>query len=575
VNGYTLDDAFATPASEYLFAGSIIQGTGGSEIIYDGAKIVANAGVKVNVIQNDATLTNDFWNSVPDSSKVVATATVDGVNSTGQKVLNVSDGTEFTAGDTIMIAAVVDEEYLIDSIAANALTLTEDLDTATTGGEAIYFSTRGINPDLANGVAMQFIVKVRDAGADIDNTTLIFTTREWFSTYSEFRIPATGRGENTVPLLFAGDLNNATAIATVAGWSAITNVTAGWNQIDVDVDTVDENYYSEWNRDTFNINQFYERMKWLTRAGEVTTLYGLAGEEFRGITQSIQVQAAPSPGAWTEGAPINWDSGNSTGQVLAYDTVSDIVYIQLTSGTVPGDAVVLTDDTNSATTAASNAVSEKTLSTPFAGASTGSSIVGAYGFSLEFADLAVNDKIQALDGITRQPPNNVQFTVFGILSGYRLLVGPEDGSGGLDYDQLSNTALLDGASVTEVEVDEAIPDNTPTSGTIRILRVDGSFTRHPYSSINIGTKTFTITSHNFSSNNAAIGADIFISYLDLTATGVSESYNTVQTSTQTLFVEARFGGTGPAFADSIKPAKSTGTLSASGGAATLSPVSDA
>lgn len=574
VNGYYLDDAYTTPASEFIYGGSIIQNDGGGEAIYDGIKIVANAGIKVNVIQDEAVIANDFWNSVPSTSKTAATATVSGVNSTGQKVLNVSDGTEFAAGDTIMIGTVVDEEYIVDSVSGNALTLTENLGTATTGGEAIYFSVRGINPDLANGVAMQFMVKIKDTGAEIDNASLIFTTREWFKTFSEFRVPATGRGENTVPLTYADDLNNTTPMATVAGWSTITNVTAGWNQIDVDQDATNENYYSEWNRDTYSINQFYERIKYLTRAGETGTLYGLPGEEFRGITHAVFLQAAPSPGAWTEGAAINWDAGASTGQLLAYDTTTEIAYIQLTSGVIPSDSEVITDGTNTATVLASNGVSEKAVSAPMCGASTGSSLVGAYGFSLEYADLAVNDKIQALDGITRQPPNNVQFTVQGIVSGWRILVGPEDGGGGLDYNQLTLNGALTGVT-TSVVVNEAIPANTPTSGTIRIQRADGSYTRHPYSAVDTGTKTFTITSHDFTSNNASNGANTFISYIDEASAGTSISFNTVQTQAQTLYVEARYGGTGPDYTDSIKPAKTTGSLGTNGGSATISAVSDA
>jgi len=135
--------------------------------------------------------------------------------------------------------------------------------------------------------------------------------------------------------------------------------------------------------------------------------------------------------------------------------------------------------------------------------------------------------------------------------------------------------LLSGAAVTSVIVDEALPANTPTSGTIRILRADGQYTRHPYSAVSTGPTTFTITSHDFSTNNAAIGANIYISYIDDTSAGTTISYNTVQTTTQTLYVEARFGGTGPAYLDSIKPAASTGTLGSTGGSATLSPVSDA
>jgi hypothetical protein len=235
--------------------------------------------------------------------------------------------------------------------------------------------------------------------------------------------------------------------------------------------------------------------------------------------------------------------------------------------------MTVTQGAVSATTA--SAAVEKPIDKPFCGASTGSSLVGAYGFSLEYADLAVNDKITALDGTTRQPPNNVSFTVNGIQNGWYVLVGPEDGAGGLDYDQLSNSNLLSGAAVTRVVVDEAIPANTPTTGTIRIQRASGKYTRHPYSAVNTGTRTFTITSHNFSTDNAIVGANIYISYIDTAASGTSISYNTVQSANQTLYVEARNAGTGPTYSDSIKPAKTTGALGSGGGSATVSAVSDA
>lgn len=510
-NSYTLDDVYTTPASEFIYGGSIIQGTGGTEAIYDGVSVVSSRGVVVNVIQNNVVLTNKFWNNTPS-------------------------------------------------------------------GE----SFAGLNPDAANGVAMRFMVKVRTAGADTDNRMLIFTTREEGKTYSEFRIPATGRGVNVVPLTYTSDLNNTTAFATVAGWTTIANLTAGWNAIDVDQNAANEYYYCKWDRNTttsYTINQFYERMKYLTRNGATATLYGLEGQRFRGITHSISNQAGGAPGAFVEGGatPLSWGTGATagTGQILANDTTSNVLYIQLLTGVVPGNAVVVTQGANTATTAAASAVAEKALSAPMCGQSTGSSIVGAYGFTLEYADLAVNDKITALDGTTRQPPNNVTFTVNGVLTGYRVLVGPEDGAGALKYNQLTLNGALTGAAVVSVVVNEAIPANTPTSGTIRILRVDGQYTRHPYSAVNTSTKTFTITSHNFSTNNAANGANTFITYIDAAAGGSNISYNTVQTTNQTLYIEARFGGTGPNYTDSIKPAKTTGTLSSTGGSATVSPVSDA
>jgi len=506
LNTTKLDDAYTTPASEYIFGGSIIQTVSGQEEIYDGISVVANRGVVVNVIQNGAVLTNKFWNNTPN-------------------------------GETFA----------------------------------------GLNADPANGVAMRFMVKVKSAGAMIDNGALLFTTREWGKTFSEFRIPSTGRGVNVVPLTYADDLNNTTASGTVATWTTVANLTSGWNAIDVNQDATNEYYYSKWNRDTYTINQFYERMKYASRNGETTALYGIPGEMFRGITHAIDI-GTPSGGTFAEGGATNlsWGSGATAGtaKILANDTTNHVLYVQLLTGVVPGNAVTVTQGAVTATTAGSNAVVEKPVSAPFCGASTGSSLVGAYGFALEYADLAVNDKITALDGTTRQPPNNVTFTVNGVQSGWYVMVAPYD-AGNIDYNQLTLNGTLSGAAVTSVVVNEAIPANTPSTGTIRIKRANGTYTRHPYSAVNTGTKTFTITSHNFSTNNATTGTDVFISYIDQAASGTSISFNTVQTSNQTLYVEARFGGTGPNYTDSIKPAKTSGVLASSGGSATVSSVSDA
>src|SRR3990167_4515900 len=151
--------------------------------------------------------------------------------------------------------------------------------------------------------------------------------------------------------------------------------------------------------------------------------------------------------------PVSWGSGATagTGQILADDDegTTGTLYIQLLTGVIPTGTL-----TQGAVTATTGTVTEKAVSAPFCGQSTGTSLVGAYGFSLESADLAVNDKITALDGATRQPPNNVTFTVSGVVSGWRVLVGPENGSGGLLESQLSNTGLLNGVT-TAVVVDEA------------------------------------------------------------------------------------------------------------------------
>jgi hypothetical protein len=430
-------------------------------------------------------------------------------------------------------------------------------------------SNKGLSPDATTGVAARFMVKVRTGAADIDGRRLLFQTREWGFTYSEFKVPGTGRGINVVPLTYAVDLNNQTASGTVATWTTITNVSTGYNGIDVNNDASDEFYYSEWNRDTFTINQFYERMKYLTRRGTAETLYGLNGELFRGITHQITVDN-PSATDFLATEGISWSGG--TGRMLAINDVNapTTIWFQLLTGVAPTDNQTITGATSGATCLVNVTITERTLSFPFCGVSTGTSIIGAYGFGIEALDLSASDKVFDLTNTQRQAPNYVTFTVNGIVSGEdRVLVAPADG-GAIDLNFFTLNGALTGGAVTSVVVNEAIPTDTPSTGTIRIARSTGAYSRHPYSAYNSGTKTFTITSADFSTNNAANGANCYPSYIDKLATATSESFTTVYAADRSLYVRVRDGGGTP-----IKTFESTGTLGSAGGSSTAVRTSDA
>ena len=129
------------------------------------------------------------------------------------------------------------------------------------------FWTTSLNPDAGAGISHRFMLKVRTGGTDIDGRRLIGQTREFGFTYSEFKT-TTARGNNVLALTYASDLNNQTAAATVKGWTAISN-TEGYRLLDVNNDTTDEPYYSEWNKATFTINQLFERSKWLSRRSTI------------------------------------------------------------------------------------------------------------------------------------------------------------------------------------------------------------------------------------------------------------------------------------------------------------------
>jgi hypothetical protein len=160
----------------------------------------------------------------------------------------------------------------------------------------------GLNADANSGISHRFMIKVRASGSDIDGRKIIGTARRFGYTYSEFSINATSRGNNVLALTDSLDLNNETSIGTVAGWTDINNKKEGYSAIDVDNNGTPEYYYSEWDKDVYTINQFYERMKWLTRDGESTTLYGLPGELFRGITHEIAYSSLT--GTFDEGNPV-------------------------------------------------------------------------------------------------------------------------------------------------------------------------------------------------------------------------------------------------------------------------------
>jgi hypothetical protein len=427
------------------------------------------------------------------------------------------------------------------------------------------FWTTGLNADAAQGISHRFMIKVRSGGADIDGRRLIGQTREFGFTYSEFKVAGTSSGNNTVALVYAADLNNQTASGTVAGWSGVTNV-EGYQLLDVNNDTTGEPYYAQWNRDTQTINEFYERAKYLSRRGSASTLYGLDGELFRGITHEVVIDTPT--GTFSDVEAVSWSGG--TGQMLAIDspTAGTKMWIQLLTGAAPTNNQLITGGTSGATCLMNITITERTLSFPFIGQSTGSSIIGAYGIGIETADLSAADKLFDLTNTQRTPPNNVTFTVSGLVVGEDyILVGPESG-GTFDVAQMVTNATYSGAAVVSIVSTTPISSDTPATGTIRIELDSGIYRRIAYTAWS--GSTFTIVSTNFTSDSATAGNNLWISYIDKLAASTSESFTVVYNTTRSLFIRDRDGGGSP-----IKTFETTGSLGSAGGSTTVIRTSDA
>ncbi|MCK4501294.1 hypothetical protein KAU11_12410 [Candidatus Babeliales bacterium] len=435
----------------------------------------------------------------------------------------------------------------------------------------------GINEDTAQGISHRFMIKTHDFvgdGGDVDGRRLIGTARTYGNTYSEFSINGTSRGNNVFALVDAADLNNATISGTVAGYTGISN-TEGYRAIDISDDGIDEFYFSEFNTNqpTRSINDFYEKMKYDTRDGSAETLYGLSGELFRGVTHEVVVDTPT--GTFSAVEALAWGTGATagTGQMFAINstTAGTKLWMQLLTGVVPTDGVVMTGGTSAATITMNVTITERTISKPFIGASTGSALIGAYGIGLEPSDTSATDTFFDLDNAQVTPPNNVTFTVSGLVSGDRVLVAPWDGvtndsegNPAIQKDQLGSNVAVDSATVTSLVMDSAIPTDTPSAGDIRVLVADGRYLEVPYSSYT--GSTFTIPSFDFSTGsntNIAINANIYISYLDIATASTSESFTGVYSADRDFVVIVRDGGASP-----IKQFISSGALTNTGGSIT-------
>lgn len=610
INGYNLDDA----SIEHLYDGSIIQD--GGDTIYDGIVNFGNPSVQIQIIQDGAVIADDYWNYNLGGSA--------------------SGGSGTTLTDTGAFAGLTLDGYTVvnmtDPCQGLALSNTDDTITFDTGqlhgsgnedfaASDAYLIGQPLNPNAAQGISHRFMIKTRANGVDIDGRRLIGICRRYGNTYSEFKINGTSRGNNVLALSDTGDLNNTTAPQTAGGttWDTDFSNTGGLRLIDVDQDTTDEEYYSEWTwANTHTINDLYERVK--IESEDVATAdidgHGLAGNVFRGITHNFSFAGAGADLdtndliAW--GTAIAYNAGTGTynvgeaiiedtatpqwkGRILAIDdntgtgtlivaveegtvettdtftctgggvgTVNGTptavsgggvlhclavdddgatgnLYCQILKGTAPPNSGVIYDcgtDLSAidatATLTTSSAATDRAVSTPAIGASTGTAIIGAYGFGVAYTKLASTDKVFDLTGTQVIPPNNVtNSVVLGTdYSDDRVLVAPWDGltldvngdpTVGISYLTLATALTTD--DITSVVVNEDLTDAEiaaflPSSGYLQVIDDAGAIRRLEYSGYVGATSTFTITTttgdEDFLGDEAAVGNSVTVGQMHLT-----------------------------------------------------------
>jgi hypothetical protein len=259
-----------------------------------------------------------------------------------------------------------------------------------------------------------------------------------------------------------------------------------------------------------------------------------------GATAKINVTITDSDKDGGEGILLALDDDGTTGTM----------WIQRFSGKPPVDNLEIRGRTSGATALVNGSVTSRTIPAHFLGESTGTNLTGAYGIGFDPNDVGAQDKFFDLTNTQRVPPNNVTFTVTGLVSGEdRVLVGPR-AAGILQKNQFALNTTMSSPTQTSCVITTSIPTDTPANGQgsnnsrLRIELDTGIYRRQDY--VSYTGSTFTIPSTDYSgANQATAGNDVFVAYIDVLADAASEAFTAVYSADRDLLVRVRDGGGTP------------------------------
>lgn len=578
LNGYNIDDT----AAEYLYGGSIRQGSGATEELYSGLRVlgsVISSTTQIQIVQDGALYDGDapFWGDQSSGGlngdavggvlmRVLVKSRVNGADidegNVRVQVKNFGDSYAFFnvalgQGEAVAAVSSVDDpqnDTLLATVGAYThVTNTEGFQTIDIGdgsGPQPYYSQWSYTTDdEGDGLKSvwewgKYITRTGTASTihGLDGELFLGPTH----TYSYDNLSGDFAEDETVVWGTGITYDNlAGGTFTVGNYVRIGSSGAagrimydsGTTQMivaleDTSITLVDGDTITEYNKTT-----------------------GATG-----VTADINVTITDN------------NRKGGSGILLADDESGTKHHIQLITGLAPVDNLPVRGLTSGATADVNGSVTTRTVNPVFLGSYVGT-MIGGFGVGFASSDLTASDTVVDLDGDTNTPPNNVTFTLAGVVSGEDyVLVGPKAGGNDFNFSQMTLSTTLDAPGTTSVVVG-SIPANTPASGTLRITLDDGRHYKVAYTSYT--GNTFTIPSTDFSNpDDATSGNGVMVAYIDKLADASSVAYTTIYTSgPQSLWLRVRDGGT--VGGTPIKTYEAPATLSATGGSATASRISDA
>lgn len=582
---YNIDD----DAAEYFYGGSISQASGNT--IYSGLQVlgaVNNSNTQIQIIQDHALYdgASPFWGDQSTGGyngnatagilmRCLVKSRDNGADINGQRIRVQARhwGDSYDFFDVTL--------GLAESVAA--LSTTPDPQNDTSQGTVTAYTHVTNSGGTANAPTGGF------QGIDLNNGN---GSKDYYSKWT-FGADTSGDGLKGM-WEYLKDLVGNTTAKTCDGVNGelFVGIT---HSVDYDNESggpFSEREYIVWGTDvtydnlsggTFSAGDYvvFKRSSVIINAGQV--MYDNGSTQMKVALEDITVSLADddvieeaSTGTVTADINVtitNDDKAGGRGVLLALDDngTDGSLYFQLTHGSAPADNLPIRGITSTATCDADGAATAKTVSKMFLGSYTGS-LIGAYGIGVDPDDLTASDSITPLVGATQTPPNNVTWTISGLVSGQDyVLVGPKDTGNDIEKDQLTLNTTLNGGTETAVVVTTAIPSDTPATnsyGGIRVQLDTGIYRKVAYTSWT--SSTFTIASSDWTDpDDATSGNNVFIAYLDALADATTMAFTSIYSSPRDLWVRVRDGGATP-----IKTFESPSQLTSSGGGITAIRTSD-
>ncbi len=437
------------------------------------------------------------------------------------------------------------------------------------------------------------LIKVKEAGTEINGALITVYLRHYPSggnadLYDHFGIDLTTGGRNAVPLATSPDLNNTTAQATVSGYNDITIAFVSGTLTYSTISGPFTNLESVSQAVSGATGIF---LKQTTTTGAGTMTLGNVVGTFNNtnvITGGSSGATATSSSTLTEAYTMakNFTQGSNFNysviigvatrvlsqlyEYLKYVTRIGSTFTMYPTATAQGGAITHTTKQGQLyirahednQTSPTNTYSPVKAS-PF-GTFAGGKFFGAQGVWIENMASADVQNYQLIDsgGVTRTPPNQQAITISNLLSGDRVAVFKTTSGTTIDKAMYTAAAGNNSGNSTFV-VNEAIPSDTPTSGSIRIVDVSDTSatreTRYTYTSWDGPSKTFSGLSPTLDRTYTSPDDTVYIPYIDTTAGSTSASVTVIYSSDRTILVRVR-----RKTSVAILPFETTGTFGSTG-----------